>query len=289
MDCQKAASTAVKARARSMTEVANGTRPEWASNRSIPVLMNGIPTYLNNTFQKSLLKDIPSRGTHAGVDHSGTAKVAESMSGVHGNGQYGGNTGKMVAADEHGILMQQWRDGFSAFPYKATLSSAESGSEHKPSGAHSGQHREFKGVNTEELSSCASKGNCFMKFRGIDDPDEDWGQPHVYSYVTKEFFVGSFSKAPWELNSSGTMRFTHGEQGQGSLRLAPGEGAALSKAMVYYHRLGKDGWKEAPSLFNPYWRAKLHPFTDQEAARVLNAAGNSEAGQIATGAKDLAL
>ncbi|NBD07620.1 MULTISPECIES: hypothetical protein [Corallococcus] len=289
MNCQKAPSTDIKARARSMTEVSNATRPGWASDRSIPVLMNGIPTYLNNTFQKSLLKDIPSRGTHMGVTHAGTAKVVESMSGIHANGQTSGNTGKMVGADEHGILMQQWRDGFSAFPYKATLSSAQSGSEHKPNGAHNGQHSDFRGINTKDLSGCASTGNCFMKFRGIADPGEDWGQPHVYSYVTKQFFIGGGTKGPWELNSSGTMRFNHGAQGEGELRLAPGEGAALSKALVYYHRLGKGGWKEAPSLFNPYWRAKLHPFTAQEATKVLGAAGNSEAGQIAAGAEKLTL
>jgi hypothetical protein len=289
MNCQKASSTNVKARARSMTEVSNATRPGWASDRSIPILMNGIPTYLNNTFQKSLLKDIPSRGTHMGLNHKGTAKIVESMSGVHGNGQYGGNTGKMVGADEHGILFQQWRDGLSAMPYEATLSSAQSGSEHKPNRAHSGQHSEFKGINTKDLSSCSSEGNCFMKFRGIDNPDQDWGQPSVYSFVTKQFFVGTWSKAPWELNSSGTMRFNHGAQGEAELRLAPGEGTALSKAKVYYHRLGRGGWREAPSLFNPYWRAKLHPFNAREAAQVLGAAGNSDAAQIASGARDMTL
>ena len=59
------------------------------------------------------------------------------------------------------------------------------------------------------------------------------------------------------------------------------EGAGLSKALVYYHRLGENGWREAPNLFNPYWRAKLHPFTQEEAAAVLEAAGNTDAARLA--------
>ncbi|RYZ17827.1 MAG: hypothetical protein EOO70_00825 [Myxococcaceae bacterium] len=289
MNCQKAQSTSTQARARSMTEVANATRPSWATDRGIPVLMNGIPSYLNNKFQKSLLKDIPSRGTHIGFDHKGTAKVVKQMGDVHGNGQYGGNTGDAVAADEHGTLFQQWRDGAWISSYDAKISSRASGSEHTPNGAHSGQHSEFKGVNTKDLASCATEGNCFMKFRGIDSKAEDWGQPRAYSYTTRQFFNGSYAKAPWELNSSGTLKFGHGAQGTGSLRLAPGEGAALSKALVYYHRLGPNGWKESPSLFNPYWRAKLHPFSAEEASRVLSAANNSDGSQIASSAQDLPL
>lgn len=288
-NCQKAQSTSKQARARVMTEVANGTRPGWAADRSIPLLMNGIPTYLNNTFQKSLLKDIPSRGTHMGITHSGTAKVVKAMKDVHANGQLNGNTGDAVAADEHGMLFQQWRDGAMIWSYESKISSRSSGSEHTPGGAHSGQHKDFTGVNTKDLASCSTEGNCFMKFRGMTSQADDWGQPRAYSYVTRQFFQGSYGKAPWELNSSGTLKFGHGEQGTGTLRLAPGEGAALSKALVYYHRLGQNGWKEAPSLFNPYWRAKLHPFTAQEAAKVLNAANNTEGGQIAASAQGLTL
>ena len=41
-----------------------------------------------------------------------------------------------------------------------------------------------------------------------------------------------------------------------------GKGWAMSKAMAYYHlpRYDDNGWKEHPNLFNPYWKAKLHPF-----------------------------
>jgi hypothetical protein len=34
-------------------------------------------------------------------------------------------------------------------------------------------------------------------------------------------------------------------------------------------------------MFNPFWRAKLHPFRPSEAANVLNKAGNSDAAELA--------
>ncbi|NOK39247.1 hypothetical protein D7W79_37260 [Corallococcus exercitus] len=287
MNCSRAGSSN-KARAQVMTEIANASRPGWAANRSLPVIMNGLPTYFKSDFIKDLLKDIPQEGTHMVVGHQGTAKVAQTKSNIHGPGQVTGNEGKVVVADEHGTLISQWRHGFGVGTYKALVESSENGGSHEPSGAHSGQHDEFKGINTKDLMSCSSTGNCFMKFRADDNPDTDWGQPHVYSYVTKQFFVGDPKKAPWELNDSGSFTLTHGAQGDGKLQLAPGEGAALSKALVYYHRLGPNGWKEAPGLFNPYWRVKLHPFTAQEASKVLNRAGNGDAADLA-GAKDLAL
>ncbi|WP_306440930.1 hypothetical protein [Corallococcus aberystwythensis] len=287
-DCDSAASTRKESRARVMTEVSNASRPSWAANRSLPILMDGVPSYLNSDFLTELLKDIPSEGTHIGVGHKGTAKTTQTKSNIHGPGQVGGNEGKVVVADEHGRLIQQWRHGFGTGGYESLIASDENGNDHEPDGAHSDAHTEFNGINTDDLVGCSETANCFMKFRANDDPDDNWGQPAVYSYVTKQFFVGDSTKAPWELNDTGSFTLTHGDQGDGQLRLAPGEGAALSKALVYYHRFGPNGWREAPGLFNPYWRVKLHPFTAEEARRVLNAAGNSDAASLAE-AEDLTL
>ena len=287
MNCSRASSSN-KARAQVITEISNASRPSWAANRSLPVIMDGLPTYYNSDFITELLKDIPQEGTHMIVGHNGTAKVAQTKSNIHGPGQVTGNEGKVVVADQHGTFISQWRHAFGVGTYEAVVESSENGGSHTPSGAHSGQHDQFKGVNTKDLMSCSGSGNCFMKFRASDDASRDWGQPRVYSYVTKKFFVGDADKAPWELNDTGSFALTHGEQGKGQLRLAPGEGAALSKALVYYHRLGPNGWKEAPGLFNPYWRVKLHPFSADEAADVLSKAGNSDASELA-GAKDLTL
>ncbi|HYH99765.1 MAG TPA: hypothetical protein VD972_27670, partial [Hyalangium sp.] len=117
-------------------------------------------------------------------------------------------------------------------------------------------------------------------FRADPNPAKDFGQPPVYSYVTQPLRAGNVREAPWELNASGRVKLRFGQTGDGSLQLAAGEGAGFSKALVYYHRLGD--WQEPPNLFNPFWRAKLHPFTSREAEQVLTEAGNADAARLAT-------
>jgi hypothetical protein len=44
--------------------------------------------------------------------------------------------------------------------------------------------------------------------------------------------------------------------------------AAIAGGLVYYHKPNggeSDGWREPPSLWNPFWRAKLHPVTPSDA------------------------
>jgi hypothetical protein len=47
--------------------------------------------------------------------------------------------------------------------------------------------------------------------------------------------------------------------------------AALGGALVYYHKPQKsdDNWREPPSFWNPFWRAKLHPIIKEEADQAL--------------------
>ncbi|MFP2931017.1 hypothetical protein ACLESO_38655, partial [Pyxidicoccus sp. 3LG] len=284
MECQGGVeSSSEESRAKVMTEVANATRPGWPSRRDMGIPSLGLPVHLHPEFLEELMNDIPGDGLNTPIlgMHKGTAKTVKNKSQAS-SGQSSDNTGTTVAAEESGAMFNQWNDGVWPYsPYDASVWSDEGGGGHQPGGAHSGQH-EFKGINTEELMSCASEGTCFMKFRANPSADEDYGQPSVYSYVTKQFRVGNTGKAPWELSASGELSFEHGARGTARISLAAGEGAGLSKALVYYHRFGENGWREAPNLFNPYWRAKLHPFKPEEAREVLDAAGNSDAAQIAT-------
>jgi hypothetical protein len=273
------ANSSKEALARVMTEVSNASRPAWTADRSIAAVTIATPGYLSPLFVKELMKDIPNEGLHTALGHKGTAKLTQSKSNIHGPGQVGGNEGKTLVADEEGAVGHQWKHGIGGWPYSAQVWSDSNGGGHDSNSSHSGRH-EFEGVNTKAMLSCIMTGNCFMKFRANPDSKKDFGQPSAYSYVTQNFLVGD-GHAPWELNSSGTLTFEHGSQGSGKLNLAAGQGAALSKALIYYHRFGANGWAEAPNLFNPYWRAKLHPFTAQEAAKVLGLAGNTDAAQLA--------
>ncbi|HZH13873.1 MAG TPA: hypothetical protein VE057_05880 [Archangium sp.] len=272
------------ARAKVMTEVANATRPEWPAKRG-----RGVLTYLHPQFMKDLMNGIQGSGVSLVTGHEGTAKTinSASTSEVEG-GQTSNNEGKVSGADEHGRLTSTWRHGIWTGRYEASIFSGKSANNHSPTSAHgSGKHDKFEGTYAKDLVACSAGGNCFMKFRADPDPNRDFGQPHVYSYVTMKMRTGDVTKAPWELNSKSELSFTHKEQGTGKIAMAPNEGAAISNAIVYYHRLGD--WQEQPNMFNPFWRAKLHPFTSTQAATVLMAGGNSDAAQLAKMASDLPL
>ncbi|MFP2907640.1 TadE/TadG family type IV pilus assembly protein [Pyxidicoccus sp. 3LFB2] len=283
MDCQGSVeSSAPEARARVMTETANASRSGWPATRAMSGGMPSIqiPAYLHSDFMDKF-EDIPDEGSYQVLRHVGTAKTVKSVGAVNGPGQTGGNEGTTIAAAEEGAIFHQWKHGVGTSTYNARVWSDESGGGHTPNGAHQGSHQ-FEGVNARALTACSQSGNCFMKFRANPSEARDWGQPRVYSYVTRQFRGGNPRRTPWELNNSATVSFEHGQQGTGRLTLAATEGVGLSKALVYYHRFGPNGWREAPNLFGPYWRAKLHPFRDgDEAGRVLEAAGNSDAAELA--------
>ncbi|WP_426747964.1 hypothetical protein VZQ01_12925 [Myxococcus faecalis] len=283
MDCQgSVASTSADARARVATEIGNASRSGWPSNR------NGggsPPKHLNAQFLAEFRK-IPGKGMCQVLDHQGSSKTTQSSSKVdiYKGGRSGGNQGSTVAAVEEGSLRHSgWEDALPAQnSYEALIWSDANGGGHDNGGidTHRGRHR-FEGTNARALTACAGSGNCFMKYRANPSSSRDWGQPRVYSYYTMKLNVGDLKKAPWELNSSRSVKFDHGNQGSGSLTLSAAEGTALSKSLVYYHRFKQGGWSEPPNLFAPYWRVKLHPFTASEARRVLDEAGNSDAATIA--------
>lgn len=280
----KPGNSARTARAKVMTEVANASRPSWPANRS------GVLKYLHPTFMKELMRDIQGDGASAVLDHSGSGKTVQSASvSAVEDGATSSNEGKVIGAEEHGQLSSYWKHGAWIGGYKASVFSGKSGNDHDPSSAHmSGRHDKFEGVYAKDnLLMCSIGGNCFMKFRADPDRNRDFGQPHVYSYVTMKMRTGDVKKAPWELNAKSEVKFTHGKNGTGQIKMAPDEGAAMSNALVYYHRLGD--WQEQPNMFNPFWRAKLHPFTSNQAAQVLGAAGNTDAAQIAKSVTDLPL
>jgi HAMP domain-containing protein len=269
----KPGNSARTARAKVMTEVANASRPAWPARRDALV-----QTYLHPQFIADLMSNIQGDGMTTPFSHDGTAKTVQSRGSVHG-GRTSNNEGKVSAADEHGSLFTFWKHGFGLGNYEATIASGKSGSGHDPRQGHTGQHDRFEGVYTKDLMACAAGGNCFMKFRADATRNRDFGQPHVYSYFVEKLRADNVKDAPWQLNDKAEVKFTHGGQGTGKVQMAANEGAGLSHALVYYHRLGD--WKEQPNMFNPFWRAKLHPMTSQRAASVLTAAGNTDAAQLA--------
>jgi hypothetical protein len=267
--------TSKEAHGELMTAIANASRPDWPAHRGS---FSTIPIYLDPRFLEDLMHKIQGNGVTTPVGHKGTAKTVESKSqGQLHAGQSSSDTGKVSGADEHGELLSQFHDGFWAGSYKAEVYSDKNGGSHTPSDGHSGQHK-FEGVNSSG-APCLGSGNCFMKFRADSDKSHDFGQPAVYSVLKMKLRAGDVNTAPWELNKGATISMEGPDGEEGTLHLAAEEGASLSKALVYFHRIGS--WKDPPNFFEPYWRVKLHPFTQTEAVKVLTVAGQTDAAQLA--------
>ncbi|RMG19750.1 MAG: hypothetical protein D6729_04475 [Deltaproteobacteria bacterium] len=259
-------------RGKVMTVSSNATRPRWATTRKPG---SPFPIHLGPRFLADLMNRIQGNGVSLPLNHKGTAKIVDRKSRSTLESSRKGEEGRVVGADEHGILFSYWKHGVGVFPYSAEIYSDKNGGRHKPRGGHTGQHKKFEGVQAK--NRCVLKGNCFIKFRAHPDRDDDFNQPKVYAYLQQDLSLTRKGDRPggWNPNDTGTINLTHGAQGTGSLTFRPGMGRALSKAMVYYHRLGE--WREPPNLFNPYWRAKLHPMKRGEAARALALARETEA------------
>lgn len=124
-------------------------------------------------------------------------------------------------------------------------------------------------------------GGCFINFRLAEEGGEtDWGQPATYGAITQDLRKRrSGAAAPWEINGTGEVKMPNGE---GKLKyVSSGQGFALAKGKTYFHQLGQ--WSAPPNLFDPFWRAKLHPFVREEMASILGEIGDSYGQQLISG------
>jgi hypothetical protein len=162
-----------------------------------------------------------------------------------------------------GPIMAQWRHGAGIGQHGSVVISDLSGSE----------FNQFPG--------CASE-DCFVSFRANPSPDEDFGQPSAYGAVTQDLswhYTGG-DNPPWEINEQANVKMNIGDVGDFELQMeARAPGYAVSKAKAYFHQL--DDWQVAPNMFDPFWRAKLHPFNDHdELMTIVDAAGDTAGTEI---------
>ncbi|MFT3841858.1 MAG: hypothetical protein QM723_33010 [Myxococcaceae bacterium] len=180
--------------------------------------------------------------------------------------------GKDICSSQSGFFIAQWQDGVGGMVFSAKIASDKNGGDHEPSEAHQSQHDKFTGIQSEDGMSCMMQGDCFINFRSQDNQDTDFNQPSAFGFLTQPLRVRAKTNAdnPWELNNQHAVSMSDGQRGQWTLNMGPqGDGKAISKAKVYFHRF--DSWQFAPTMFDPYWRAKLHPLKQQEAAELLGA------------------
>ena len=252
-----------------LAEVANASRPKFTTHRGYELL----PALLLTSLGQKLMFDIPGNGFTMPLGLKGTAKLVAGRSKLNGSDE--AIDVQDVGAEDSGLTFSYVNDRPGFGSYSADIYSDKKNGQHHPSQAHKGQHKEFKG-----LHDCLGyPTTCFIKFRADQQAKHHFDQPMVYYYTTRDLSVNRKGvHGPWELNKQGKVNVEFGSK-SASLTLRAGTGAALSQAMVYYHRLGD--WQDAPNFFSPYWRAKLQPLDSTTAARILGGAGNADAAEVA--------
>lgn len=117
--------------------------------------------------------------------------------------------------------------------------------------------------NGYEGFSCSGQ-DCFANFRVMSGSDNDDGQPSTFGAVTQDTReLQNGGKGAYELNQNATVSLKIGQQAT-KVQLAARESAlAVSKGKAYFHQLGAS-WAIRPNMFDPFWRAKLHPFRDKD-------------------------
>ncbi len=196
--------------------------------------------------------------------------------------------GKAIASYDWGEMTTSWKDGIGTAPLNlagfltpGTLIQGSTG-EHDLgmitfcNPVHQG------GSHT---SPAIAPNNSWIEYNISDQSADRFNQPVVYFGGTSDLRSNDLNqKGPWEISPNGPIQIdVGGSDGKGSVTLYDGNpGEAISKAMVYYHRLGD--WNEMPNLFNPYWRARLDSFdSSTEAAEVAAAIGDVSAGVLIKG------
>ena len=268
-----------ESRGKVLASVTNAAMPEYAARRRNPMGFMAVPYHLSLFFLADLMTDIQGDGITVPMPGEASGKIAGGTSQSEIEKAGDGNDFKAIGAEDHGnlffstvsIFKHADIPGLGFGNYEGLLASDENNGKHEEGRTHSGQHKLGFGL------PCLSNGTCFVNFRATDDRDDDFGQPSTYSALTQDLWSlhGKNERGPWKITDDATLTVDMGgDLGPSTLKLEPGEGMALSKALVYYHRFGS--WKEHPNLFNPYWRAKLHPFKPQESAKVLAISGATD-------------
>lgn len=184
------------------------------------------------------------------------------------NGETAANVG---SATGFGFVNVSWRHGQGGWILGSSVFSSQGGGEH--TGAVGDNHPEFKTI------ALVSGEATLISFNAHTSPseDNDWGQPNAYGAVGQDLrLLQKGGRGAFEVNSSGTINLRIGNE-QRKITLVPKtEGIAVGKAKAYFHQLGAD-WRLPPNGFDPFWRAKLHPFKRDELRQVLNRAGDSNA------------
>ncbi len=248
-------------RAKLYTEIINASRPKFSHN----VMQMGTD-YLPMIGDKwsDLTYSLPffMGGDHAIADDSCSPEV--------------GAKGELACGDvPFAMFLGSAEDlpGFGGW-LGSEIYSDENGGDHSPSGAHDPDHDKFQGI-----PKCVEDKECFIN-RRVDKDDKATWSSDVYGFYKQKLDERTKKdmSRPWLLNDDGRISLEAGAPSEGEsgvLNLKPNrEGAAISRAIVYFHAPGK--WPRQPNYFDPFWNSKLHPFDKQSMEKAVGAAQMTE-------------
>jgi hypothetical protein len=214
-----------------------------------------------------------------------------------GHDAYGFGEGDGLAAEDHGVVRSSFRlpsgaivrartdiipgrNGVWADPHDFDLPEGES----DPSiHSHHIFHADLMrvGGHGQQLGECQGPGcnqgllrgmyRGHMRFK-LGPLGTLWNMPRTLSLITRPArdLTSAGTPMPWEFN------FTASLPGPVSFNTVSSEGdtrtdntmAALAGGLVYFHkppRNNREEYGEPPNLWNPFWRAKLHPLRQADA------------------------
>jgi len=287
---------------RIMAETVNATRQDFAWNRKgSPGVQVALFPQLNQIVRAQLwmgpsgnwvISQTPDTGFMAGGRTGMTdggrfpGQTSNGMSIMARDSQPSSIQGQSINSFDSGTLAGQWRHGagVGVLPAFGPMGPGELVS------GQSARHQADMGVldffnrpHTGSQHSSPQIGmESFTEFNISNTAP--YNQPVVYAAVSTDGRVNEYGiRGPYEVakDGSGTIRFQGVGPQEGVLTLSNNSRTrAFSKAQVYYHRIGD--WSDYPNLFNPYWRAKLHPLTNEDLSAL--AAVDSEAAAVVGGA-----
>ncbi len=125
-----------------------------------------------------------------------------------------------------------------------------------------------EGVGCEKKQRGVYRGHMRFKLAALRDEDDLWNLPRTMTLITRP--VKERERGwPWDFHFKAELprkvEFTTLEA-KGD-REARGTMAAFSGGLVYFHKPRNSGeeYREPPNLWNPFWRAKLHPVRKEDA------------------------
>ncbi len=279
-----------------MAETANAARQDFTWNRTV----GGIP--LSPLLFPQLAQKVSDTSGWMGPAGMWTILQSPELGGMAGgrtgfsNSGFGnamsdvgsGSDGSVVTSFDWGTIGGVWRDGaFGPLPLPFAAGFGPGVLTSGNSNAHEGGRFSF--FNSPHNGSDHNVNMDMSRFEEFRiSATFPYNQPYVYAGVSTDTRVNEYGqRGPWEVakDGSGTITVKNVGPDDAKLTLSNNNRAkAFSKAFVYYHRIGD--WSDYPNLFNPYWRAKLQPVTDDEVMSVL-ATIDSEAAGVVTGASSV--